>query len=102
MPMSYEDFAVKARSIWATAEKPEDAAQITDELIAEYKERNDAATSAETEAAELKKINERLQRVNGELLMRTGVKGESDDLKGAEEVKDVDFSVLFGEDGELK
>lgn len=102
MPMTYEEFAVKANSVLTNLENPEEVGKIANELIAEYKERSETAETAIAEAEKMKAINERLQRVNGELLMRTGTQGKPDDLEGAEEVKDVDFSVLFDENGELK
>lgn len=102
MAMTYDEFSVKTREILTKLETPEDVGAITDELIASYKERDDAATAATAEAETLRKINERLQRVNGELLMRTGVKGDTDELEGAEEVKEADFSTMFDERGDLK
>ena len=102
MPMTYDEFSMKTREILTQLENPEEVGKITDTLIAEFKERFDSAESATAEVEKLKQINERLQRVNGELLMRTGVKGETNDLAGSEEVKNVDFSELFDESGELK
>ena len=102
MAMTYDEFSMKTREILTKLESPEDVGSITDTLIAEFKERYDAAETMDAEVEKLKAVNERLQRVNGELLMRTGVKGETNDLAGAEEVKNVDFSELFDETGELK
>lgn len=97
-----EEYDMKTREILTNLEEPEAIGKIIDELTAAYHDRYDAADSLEKETQRLKQINERLQRVNGELLMRTGVKAEAEDLEGAEDEKKLDFEQLFDESGELK
>ena len=100
--MTHDEFATKALTILPKIEEPEEVGKIIDELTAAYRERYETADTLEREVERLKAINERLQRVNGEMLMRTGVQGDPDELKGAEDEKGIDFTDLFTEDGELK
>lgn len=100
--MTYEEFTNKTREILTKLESPEEIGAIIDELTAAYRDRDTAVAEAEQKVAELTKKNELLQKSNMELFLRTGVQGKPDDLAGVEEEKGVDFSELFGDDGEIK
>ena len=100
--MTVDEFGARSREILTKLDDPEGVGAVIDVLAGAYSERDAAAAQAESTIAELTAKVDRLQKANMELFLRTGVQGESDDLKGAEEEKEVDFSVLFGENGELK
>lgn len=100
--MTLEEFTSRSREILTKLESPEDVGAIIDVLVGGFQERDTAAGEAEAKIAELTEKNDRLQKANMELFLRTGVQGKSDDLAGVEEEKGVDFSELFDEHGELK
>lgn len=101
--MTLDEFSAKARETLTKLESPEEIGGIVDDLISAYRERDAAATDAETNVQTLTKKNELLQKANMELYLRTGTKSENtDDLSGVEEKKGEDFSMLFDERGELK
>ncbi len=100
--MTRDEFSVRSREILTKLESPEDVGAIIDVLDGAFGERDTAASEAEARIAELEAKNERLQKANMELFLRTGVQGETNDLEGVEEEKEVDFQELFADDGELK
>lgn len=97
-----DEFAQKTREILTKLESPEDVGAIADELVAAFRELDTKATTAEASVAELTAKNDRLQKANMELFLRTGVQGEANELEGQEQEKGVDFNELFDERGELK
>lgn len=100
--MTLDEFRQRSREILTKMENPEEVGAIIDVLDGAFQERDAAAQTAEATIADLTERNDRLQKANMELFLRTGVQGKSDALEGAEETEGVDFSTLFGENGELK
>ncbi len=100
--MTYDEFTVKIREILTKLESPEDVGAIIDELSEAYKQRDTEATESAAKVVEMNGKIDRLQKANMELYLRTGVKTDEKELDGAEEEKDVDFSELFNEKGEIE
>lgn len=100
--MTLDEFTTRSREILTKLEDPQEVGAIIDVLVGGFQERDTAAGEAEAKITELTEKNERLQKANMELFLRTGVQGKSDDLAGTEEEKGIDFSELFDTNGELK
>lgn len=100
--MTLDEFRQRSREILTKMENPEEVGAIIDVLDGAFQERDAAAQTAEATIADLTERNDRLQKANMELFLRTGVQGKADDLSGTEQDEGVDFSTLFGENGELK
>lgn len=100
--MTLDEFRQRSREILTKMENPEEVGAIIDVLDGAFQERDAAAQAAEATIADLTERNDRLQKANMELFLRTGVQGKPDDLEGQEEEQGVDFSALFDSSGELK